>query len=1368
MDDYSSSLMLKELHSDLARKYKTHGAKVETAWRSFNRLQRAKCMKAGMAEGAVLKTSTDTSLGNVYKFIPEWNLADIAEPNSNLLIDILKYRATKSLPEQYSEGVNGSPGDFALIDEMTKKKNLRHVNSFTNCYTFFYEEKYGESIQVSSEHLDEVLASLRMAIDRGILIPQALGELILQRQITLLQCLNVIIGDILEEGSQTRNKGQSNKQSKKAPTAPLSKSATTPAVKLSPREIIASAQDQMSSLEEYLSLLRSEPTVLCPGVNIQFFGRPELVPDEKGRSLPVYTDKYVSSAVYETIHHAVQGIAVWESITGLIELLEKSAIDKLYKTMVLQELSNMCHFEFARVQALFKRQVATAMGSKWFKRLSNVYDNAGNAKVSLKGKPDELTRSDPQLHYLLRLCQPETTLNKAVEWMQKLSDLYKSHPLEREKLAEREARTLYDVAAIVALFQDLSSAFSLPSASRKKGSLFVTNLQGVDVELSQFKKDVDLRDFAAPIDNLLEPGVAAKALDVLDQFVTEKTGTKMGSLYQDELEKTFQCLAEQYRQAKDKMDKDGKAPAFVPIDTTPQDPSEKIENRKQKEKTRPAHSSIYSITPAGDSLPEKETVPPAESVTVSSTTAEVFATLFDRTQSRGSVGWTAFEAAMTELGFLVFPRFGSVYTFRPSETMTIKRPCASGLPGRHDYVTKQGYDPVLTEQQIFNHTRELREAGYNVRAVWRGPEIPGSELSEHMKDVHWHAAGIGFGVRGSNIPDVISLFEETIDIYREQAPDAKFVFNYNPLTFLWSVKRYFPLSSDCKDQPGKDLPAAAHKFSADSSHRHPHANMVQRKFQLIEKYDFDRTYHGIPLAKRWQLWETAHFLRVKPIIDSPEIPARLISYGCNNGDSNLLNCTATCSNTTLMYDSSANVWNCITLATLAMLVGPGNDTIDRDSEREMDEKFHFGTVEKFNGLGVFQKVRSCAWASCSDSTYGRCTDSLWPFKCNAVSQYNIQDFGNVMAGPYCRAARAGIDLDIAGQGIVTAYIIQLVLVLSLGLCFKLTRSWVYTFGRIVGTIQKSSSFRETCRGWQVSFAQTRFANATSSALLDFQESQALFATTVSITAIITFGGSKAGLANMLTLLSWMFNNRIMQGLVTTGMYPVLMAQLAMHRAGERRLYTLFFVVLSWILMIIITEFQDFNDAAFENHLKQVSTVQACGNNPGPMSFCQGIKDRASYEFFALTLTTRFAVHIIVSCLIIDWALHFANTRVAAGGTKYTQIGGGTRSLFAFADVGGVKLSLSIFWAAVELLTTSLIIIGLRELVDLLDMHSEDGGLSAWGYGQLVAVAIWFPVMIKFVSLNIVGPKQEIKEGNQQVFEMGSHAHKAGSSNNIQA
>ncbi|SCO84170.1 uncharacterized protein FRV6_08297 [Fusarium oxysporum] len=511
--------------------------------------------------------------------------------------------------------------------------------------------------------------------------------------------------------------------------------------------------------------------------------------------------------------------------------------------------------------------------------------------------------------------------------------------------------------------------------------------------------------------------------------------------------------------------------------------------------------------------------------------------------------------------------------------------------------------------------------------------------------------------------------------------------------------------------------------------------MVERKFQVIDKYDFNRTYHGIAISEQWQAWETVHFFRVRSIIENPTVGARLISYGCNNGDGSSLNCTKTCSNATLMYSSPENLWNCMTLATLGMLVGPGNDTIDRESEKKMDEKFHFGTVEKFNSLNVFRKVRDCAWASCSDSTYGSCTRSLQGFKCGPVSPNNIAKFGTVMAKPYCQAASASIDLDIAGQGIVTAYIIQLVLVLFLGLCFKLTTSWIRSFGRMSSSFQKDSVFRETCQRWQTTLSETRFAKAASSAMLDFQESQALFAATISITAIITFdGGNRA----------------------------VLMAQLVMHRAGERRFYTLFFVVLSWILMAVITEFQDFNADAFEEHLTQVSTVDACGGNPGPMSFCQGIKEKNSYDFFNLTLACRFTVHIIVSCLIIDWILHFTKTRMTGDIVKYTQIGGESRTIFSFAETKGARLSLGVFWTAIELLTIIMIFIGLREMVKLLDMHSADGGLSTWGFGQLVAVAIWFPVMIKFICLSLFGPRKEIKQkdntGKPQVLEMVSYPH----------
>lgn len=679
MDETSIVEVVKELQVDLARKYRIHSSAVESAWRSFDKNQRTRCLTAGAADGVVLKHPLDVSLGNVYKLMPEWNLRDITEPGSDFLLDLLKHRATKSVFEQYCAGPNGRPGDHALIDEMMRVRGLRHVQPFKDCYTFFTdEETYGRSVKIQSHHTD-TLAGFGPAIRARLCVPQATGELILQRQVTLLQCLNIIIEDILEEGSRSRDRKQRPKKSDKAAVDALAalslQAPPTKATKLALPDVVASARDQKAALEEYLDLLSTEPVVLAHAVNVWFFSRPELIADEKGRILPIHTDKYISAAFFETVHNAVKGAAIWNYISRLLDLLESSATDKSYRAIVLQETSNICHLEYGRAQALFKRHVQTGMGSKRFKRVSNAYDNAGNARVSMKGNPADLTVADPQLHYMLRLCQAETTASKAVDWVKKLSDLHEAHPTEREKLGEREADALGDLAVIIEFIQDLSPVISMPSLSRKKGQMFVSRSHELEVELGQVKNDIDLRDLVVPIDNLLEPGIAERALEKLDHFVIEKTGTKMGFLYQDLVEDCLSDLRNQYDRVKAKLEQADKT-EWSPLPVTTSEPPEKrVEQRRQKEKTRPSHSSAYEITPHEGTPAAEESASSQLSQTfkVGPSTAEVFSTLFARPQSRGSVSWAAYVAAMAELGFSVLPKFGSVYTFFPPESMAVKK-----------------------------------------------------------------------------------------------------------------------------------------------------------------------------------------------------------------------------------------------------------------------------------------------------------------------------------------------------------------------------------------------------------------------------------------------------------------------------------------------------------------------------------------------------------------------------------------------------------------------------------------------------------------------------------------------------------------------
>ncbi|KAK3938103.1 hypothetical protein QBC46DRAFT_451435 [Diplogelasinospora grovesii] len=99
-------------------------------------------------------------------------------------------------------------------------------------------------------------------------------------------------------------------------------------------------------------------------------------------------------------------------------------------------------------------------------------------------------------------------------------------------------------------------------------------------------------------------------------------------------------------------------------------PTEKrLEQRRQKEKTRPSHSSTYEIASRAETPGAEEPAPSPQTF-----------------KSRGSVSWAAFEAALVDLGFSVLPKFGSIYTFLPPDTMAVKsftvhRPHKSRIEG---------------------------------------------------------------------------------------------------------------------------------------------------------------------------------------------------------------------------------------------------------------------------------------------------------------------------------------------------------------------------------------------------------------------------------------------------------------------------------------------------------------------------------------------------------------------------------------------------------------------------------------------------------------------------------------------------------------
>ncbi|KAH7160811.1 hypothetical protein EDB81DRAFT_924048 [Dactylonectria macrodidyma] len=581
-----------DLQEDLARKYKTHGTRVAALWRSFDKSQRTICLKAGARDGIVLAHAKDRSFKGMVAFSPELN---------------------------FHHGIDDTPGDFSFINGLMVNRGVRFTQNFEDCsHTFFTEDQYTINVNLPVELAQGLVAHRSNPTFREFL-PQATRELVLRRQSTMLQRLNVLVDDILAYGAEPIHTAE-KPRSKAFDILPYGSifDRTVHCIEDSTADIFV-----------------AEETVLAP-----FLIRGELWPSKE-----------------PTIHTNRKRFR-----------FEREETEILFEGFLLT-ISNTCHLEYDRAQYLLERFIQTGTGRKWFRRIEDKYHKVGNARVTMIRKPEELTRSNPQLHYMLRLCQPEANAVKAVPWIKKLSELHESHPREREKLHESEAYALSNLAVIIVFFQDLSSAISLPSPTRRKGHFFSCRLQELERELGLVRKEIDLRDFAVPIKNLMDPRMAKGALRELDAVVIQKTGTKMGFLYQDLVDDCFSNLEAQYQRELAKLEqKQNSENELAPLlRSIPQSPQKQVEQRGQKEKTRPSHSSAYEIAPELTSPVEDKTTPPSQTFEVGSSTAKVFSTLFEKSQARGSVHWPEFVAAMVDLGF--------------SKSLTLHRPHKSCIEG---------------------------------------------------------------------------------------------------------------------------------------------------------------------------------------------------------------------------------------------------------------------------------------------------------------------------------------------------------------------------------------------------------------------------------------------------------------------------------------------------------------------------------------------------------------------------------------------------------------------------------------------------------------------------------------------------------------
>ncbi|KAL5338348.1 hypothetical protein BJX70DRAFT_398680 [Aspergillus crustosus] len=171
---------LKELQRDLRGKFERHGDRVAEIWRSWSPCQRAKALRAGVADGVMLKSRTDRSLLGLLLLAPEWNIRELTEPTPETLLMHLRHRALAPLTEQYPQGPNDDAGDVGVIFH-SMERGLREKQHYPNQLTVFYgEDTYGCSmITKDAATYNEVMTNLYSNIDAPIAMSRETGELIM-------------------------------------------------------------------------------------------------------------------------------------------------------------------------------------------------------------------------------------------------------------------------------------------------------------------------------------------------------------------------------------------------------------------------------------------------------------------------------------------------------------------------------------------------------------------------------------------------------------------------------------------------------------------------------------------------------------------------------------------------------------------------------------------------------------------------------------------------------------------------------------------------------------------------------------------------------------------------------------------------------------------------------------------------------------------------------------------------------------------------------------------------------------------------------------------------------------------------------------
>lgn len=207
-----------------------------------------------------------------------------------------------------------------------------------------------------------------------------------------------------------------------------------------------------------------------------------------------------------------------------------------------------------------------------------------------------------------------------------------------------------------------------------------------------------------------------------------------------------------------------------------------------------------------------------------------------------------------------------------------------------------------------------------------------------------------------------------------------------------------------------------------------------------------------------------------------------------------------------------------------------------------------------------------------------------------------------------------------------------------------------------------------------------------------------------------------------------------------GVLCIFLIQVCLHNEGIRNWHTFLGFFVEYLLAAIATTQKVSWQAAFEL-FKTQGSLESCGGNPSPRTYCATTKGADGYKltFFPhplfykiifLTLNT-----ITMVALFVD---QIAWTTRSHHRTRHIRIG--RHRIGRWPDGPFKRYWVHIktwFWRSIEISYVVTSILYLVSLLQVVNAHSF--GSAKWTYGQIIAMTVWGPVIVKLFDLIISGP-----------------------------